>query len=45
MKAVQIIEIILIEITDKNTNQFHLANEKSMKSPTKQKRNAKRKEK
>ena len=30
-------EIILIEITDKSTNQLRLANEKSMKSPTKQK--------
>ena len=32
-------------MTDKNTNQLHLANEKSMKSPTKQKSNTKRKEK
>ena len=38
-------EIILIEMTDKFTNQHHLANEKSMKSPTKQKSNTKRKEK
>ena len=38
-------EIILIEMTDKSTNQLHLANEKSMKSPTKQKSNTKRKEK
>ena len=34
-------EIILIEMTDKSTNQLHLANEKSMKSPTKQKSNTK----
>ena len=38
-------EIILIEMTDKSTNQLRLANEKSMKSPTKQKCNTKRKEK
>ena len=38
-------EIILIEMTDKSTNQLRLANEKSMKSPTKQKSNTKRKEK
>ena len=38
-------EIILIEMTDKSTTQLHLANEKSMKSPTKQKSNTKRKEK
>ena len=38
-------EIILIEMTDKSTNQLHLANEKSVKSPTKQKINTKRKEK
>ena len=36
---------ILIEMTDKSTNQLCLANEKSVKSPTKQKSNAKRKEK
>ena len=38
-------EIILIEMTDKSTNQLRLANEKSMKSLTKQKSNTKRKEK
>ena len=38
-------EIILIEITHKSINQIRLANEKSMKSPTKQKSNTKRKEK
>ena len=38
-------KIILIEMTDKSTNQLRLANEKSMKSPTKQKSNTKRKEK
>ena len=38
-------EIILIEMTDKFTNQLHLAYEKSVKSPTKQKSNTKRKEK
>ena len=38
-------EIILIEMTDKFTNQLHLANKKSVKSPTKQKSNTKRKEK
>ena len=38
-------EIILIETTDKSTNQLHLANEKSVKSPTKQKSITKRKEK
>ena len=38
-------EIILIEMTDKSTTQLRLANEKSMKSPTKQKDNTKRKEK
>ena len=38
-------EIILIQMTDKSTNQLHLANEKSVKSPTKQKSNTKRKEK
>ena len=38
-------EIILIEMTDKSTTQLRLANEKSMKSPTKQKSNTKRKEK
>ena len=32
-------------MTDKSTNQLRLANEKSMKSPTKQKSNTKRKEK
>ena len=32
-------------MTDKSTNQLHLANEKSVKSPTKQKSNTKRKEK
>ena len=31
-------EIILIEMTDKSTNQLRLANEKSMKSLTKQKK-------
>ena len=36
-------EIILIEMIDKSTNQLHLANEKSVKSPTKQKSNTKRK--
>ena len=34
-------EIILIEMTDKSTTQLRLANEKSMKSPTKQKSNTK----
>ena len=29
-------------MTDKSTNQLHLANEKSVKSPTKQKSNTKR---
>ena len=38
-------KIILIEMTDKSTNQLRLANEKSMKSLTKQKSNTKRKEK
>ena len=32
-------------MTDKSAKQLRLANEKSMKSPTKQKRNTKRKEK
>ena len=38
-------EIILIEMTDKSTNQLRLANEKSVKSQTIQKSNTKRKEK
>ena len=38
-------EIVLIEMTDKSTNQLHLANEKSVKSSTKQISNTKRKEK
>ena len=38
-------EIILIEMTDKSTNHLPLANEKSMKSPTKKTSNTKRKEK
>ena len=38
-------QVILVEMTDKSTNQHRLANEKSMKSPIKQKTNTKRKEK
>ena len=38
-------QIVLIEMTDKSTNQLHPANEKSVKSSTKQIRNTKRKEK
>ena len=36
---------MLIEMTDKSTNQLRLANEKSVKPPTKQKNNTKTKEK
>ena len=32
-------------MTDKSTNQLHLANEKSVKSPTKQKSNKEKKKK